>query len=143
MFNYECQALFILKQHGEVVMPTIIRIEKNKDYTVISNIPLRDVRLSWKAKGLLAYMLTNSDNWEFYLQELKNHSKDGLQATKSAFNELGYAGYLSVRIKYDSVNKLFAGREIIVHEKPSDINASEFADYLNKFKHKTNVTGNQ
>ncbi len=117
-------------------MPTILRTKNRKKFTTISNSTLRDERLSWKARGLLSYMLTNIDNWIFYIDELATHARDGVRATKSAFNELGFAGYLSVRIKYDTLNKKFNGREIIVHENPHDKNAIEFEQYLNKFKHK-------
>jgi hypothetical protein len=117
-------------------MSTIIRAEKRKNFTTISNSTLRDERLSWKARGLLAYMLTNNNDWLFYIDELKNHARDGFKATKSAFNELGFAGYLSVRIKYDTDNKAFNGREIIVHEIPAEKNAIEFNQYRNQFKHK-------
>lgn len=34
---------------------SVFRIEKNKDYTVISNHHLRDKNLSYKAKGLLSF----------------------------------------------------------------------------------------
>ena len=58
-------------------MSNIIRVKKNKNYTSINNTALRDTRLSWKAKGLFAYMLTNIDDWQFHLDELKNHAIDG------------------------------------------------------------------
>ena len=39
----------------------IYRAEKSKDYTIMSNVHLRDERLSLKAKGLLSYMLSLPD----------------------------------------------------------------------------------
>ena len=36
----------------------IFKIEKNKNYTVMSNYHLRDKNLSYKAKGLLSFMLS-------------------------------------------------------------------------------------
>jgi len=115
---------------------TICRVEKTKNFTTINNKALRDVNLSWKAKGLFAYMMTNKDDWTFYIDELKNHAKDGKMATKNAFNELGLNGYLSVKIKYDHINKEFAGREIVLYETPTEKRAEMFVEYRDKFKHK-------
>ncbi len=55
----------------------IIRVEKNRNYSVINNTGLRDERLSWKAKGILAYILTLPDDWVFYREELATHAKMG------------------------------------------------------------------
>lgn len=73
----------------------IIRTKKTKNYTTISNVALKDKKLSWKAKGLFAYMMTNIDEWEFHVSELENHSTDGISATRSAVNELIDEGYLN------------------------------------------------
>ena len=40
------------------------RINKNRNYTVMSNYHLRDKNLSLKAKGLLSFMLSLPDNWD-------------------------------------------------------------------------------
>ena len=41
------------------------RVNKDKNYTTINNTGLKDKRLSWKAKGILAYILTLPDDWVF------------------------------------------------------------------------------
>jgi len=57
---------------------------------------LRDERLSWKARGLLAYMLSMPDDWVFYESELVKHSaKDGITSLRSAMKELKHVGYVS------------------------------------------------
>ncbi|MGR5875594.1 hypothetical protein ACT7DH_27750 [Bacillus pacificus] len=43
----------------------IFRVKKDVNYSVIHNTPLRDEKLSWRAKGLLAYMLSLPDDWTF------------------------------------------------------------------------------
>lgn len=43
----------------------IFKIEKNKNYTVMSNYHLRDKSLSLKAKGLLSYMLSLPEDWDW------------------------------------------------------------------------------
>ncbi|TKI88055.1 DNA-binding protein, partial [Bacillus wiedmannii] len=44
----------------------IFRVKKDNNYSVINNTGLKDKRLSWKAKGILAYILTLPDDWVFY-----------------------------------------------------------------------------
>ena len=60
----------------------------------MSNIGLQDASLSLKAKGLLAYMLTMPDDWDFYETELINHFPDGLSALREAVKELIERGYI-------------------------------------------------
>ena len=43
----------------------VFRVEKTKDFTVMSNHHLRNVSLSLKAKGLLSLMLSLPDNWDY------------------------------------------------------------------------------
>ena len=46
----------------------VIRVEKNKNYTVMSNVHLRDKALSLKAKGLLSLILSLPDDWQYARQ---------------------------------------------------------------------------
>jgi len=73
----------------------IIRIKKNKNYTVICNECLQRPDLSLKAKGLFAYLMSLPNDWKIYKKELVNHFKDGITAINSAFKELEKAGYIS------------------------------------------------
>lgn len=64
-------------------------------FTPISNEILADKRLSWKARGILAYMLSMKEDWQFYTTELATHSdKDGVKALRSGLKELEELGYL-------------------------------------------------
>lgn len=72
----------------------IIRTQKNKNYTSMSNIALRDKRLSAKAKGIFAYVMTLPDDWKFYASELKDHFTDGESSILSGLKELENLGYL-------------------------------------------------
>jgi len=76
----------------------VIRIKKQNNYVVMNKTSLHDDRLSWKAKGLHAYMLSLPDDWAFYDEELSKHAKDGIDALKSAIKELKKFGYME-RIK--------------------------------------------
>lgn len=73
-----------------------IRVHKTKNYTVMSNIHLRDKRLSLKAKGLLSVMLSLPDNWDYSIAGLVAICKENETAVKSALNELKDNNYVVV-----------------------------------------------
>lgn len=55
------------------------RVNKNVNYTVMSNHHLQDKRLSLKAKGLLSYMLSLPDDWDYSLKGLTTGCRDGIK----------------------------------------------------------------
>ncbi len=74
---------------------TIFRVEKNRNYTTISNYHLQDKNLSLKAKGLLTIVLSLPPDWTISLDGLQTLSKDGIDSVRSALNELEKNGYLT------------------------------------------------
>ncbi len=70
------------------------RVNKNVNYTVMSNYHLQDKKLSLKAKGLLSYMLSLSDDWDYSLKGLTIGCKDGLDSVRTAVLELEEHGYV-------------------------------------------------
>lgn len=66
----------------------IFRTLKNKNYTVMSNVHLRDKKLSWKAKGIHSYVLSLPDDWEIRVNHLITVSTDGEKSTRSGLKEL-------------------------------------------------------
>lgn len=74
----------------------IIRANKNKNYTVMSNVHLRDTNLSFKAKGILSMILSLPDDWEYSIDGLEKISKEGRTAIRAALKELKDYGYLVV-----------------------------------------------
>ncbi len=72
----------------------IFKIEKNKNYTVMSNYHLRDKNLSFKAKGLLSFMLSLPEDWDYSLNGLVAVSKESKKAIRGIINELREHGYL-------------------------------------------------
>lgn len=101
---------------------TIIRKEHNKlnPYAQISRKTLQDKNLSWKAKGLLAYLLSLPGDWQIYQSELPAHSLDGIKSTRTAFKELIVSGYISGNRKRNEKG-LYLGYEYIVHESPKTL----------------------
>ena len=73
----------------------IYRVNKSVNYSVIDNRFLHDPRLSWKAKGLLGYLLSKPNDWKIYESDLVNHARDGKDAVRSALGELKKYGYLN------------------------------------------------
>lgn len=55
----------------------VFRIEKNSDFTIMPNYPFRDMRLSFKGRGLLGTMLTLRDDWDYTLAGLTAISPHG------------------------------------------------------------------
>lgn len=91
----------------------IIRSKRDVNFTVLRNEGLRDVQLSFKARGLMAYMLSLPDNWKFYVKELVKHSEhDGRDSVQSGLKELEAHGYLqrvqkrASKGQFDSVDYL-------------------------------------
>lgn len=70
------------------------RVNKNVNYTVMSNYHLQDRRLSLKAKGLLSYMLSLPDDWDYSLKGLTTGCRDGIDSVRSAVLELEKHGYI-------------------------------------------------
>lgn len=72
----------------------IIKIRKLENhFAQIDNRVLGDIRLSWKARGILAYLLSKPPNWSVRSEDVTKHGTDGRDAVRSAFAELAKAGY--------------------------------------------------
>lgn len=103
----------------------IIRVEKNKDnpYVVINKTLLEDKRLSWKAKGMLTYLLSKPDNWKPIREELVKASKDGITVVRNTLKELEELGYMKRQpIREDGKIKAW---EHVVYEIPQTHQISE------------------
>ena len=75
----------------------IIRTVKDRNYTVINNTVLRDKRLTWEAKGLAAYLLSQPDDWSINANHLWHEANNGLGSVKRILRELEQFGYLQRR----------------------------------------------
>ena len=76
----------------------VFRIEKTRDYTVMSNYHLRDMSLSLKAKGLLSLMLSLPENWDYTMKGLARICKDGIDSISGGIRELEAHGYVFRRL---------------------------------------------
>mgnify|MGYP003642637157 FL=1 len=98
----------------------IVRVIKSKDYTTICNRIFKDRRLSLKAKGLLAMLLSFSDHWELSIKGLEAILKEGRTSIRSTMNELIENGY--VERQQIRENNKFIGVDYIVFELPKSQN---------------------
>ena len=96
---------------------SVVRVNKTKDYTVMSNEHLRDKNLSLKAKGLLSLMLSLPDDWDYSILGLTTFTKDGKDAITSILKELEDNRYL-IRTKLINDKGQFAGYDYNIFEKP-------------------------
>jgi hypothetical protein len=70
------------------------RNRPERDFATIRNAALRDTRISLKAKGLLALMLSFPDDWQYHQSHLETLSTDGRDGLRAAVRELEGAGYI-------------------------------------------------
>lgn len=83
----------------------IITRKRNSNYTTISNVFLRDIRLSCKAKGILAVIMGLPDDWDFSIRGILSITKEGRDAVYSAIKELKDYGYCEVSEQKDNNGK--------------------------------------
>ena len=98
--------------------PTIFRVEKSKDnpYVMIDRRPVENPRLSFKAKGILTYLLSRPDGWEVSVADLIKRGTDGEAGIRAGLKELKNAGHM----KYSTSRKAgrITGWLIEVYEVP-------------------------
>lgn len=92
-----------------------ITIQRDKNYTVLSNDFIKDEELSWKAKGLITYLMHLPPDWDVYLSDLENRSSDGMTSTSSGVKELIKKGYMKRIRKHDEKGK-FRGYDYSLRE---------------------------
>ena len=95
----------------------VFRIERTRDYTVMSNHHLRNEKLSLKAKGLLSMMLSLPENWNYTTRGLAAICKEGVDAIGGALRELETAGYI-VRHQLRDRQGRISDTEYVIYEQP-------------------------
>ena len=95
----------------------VIRVQKTKNYTVMANYHLRDKNLSFKAKGLMSFMLSLPEKWDYSITGLSMFGTDKIDSVRSALKELEKQGYVrAIRVRDDK--GMLRGTEYTVMEKP-------------------------
>ena len=97
----------------------VFRVEKNRNYTVMSNYHLKDKSLTLKSKGLLSLILSLPDEWNYTTRGLAAICKEGVDCIGAALRELEVAGYLDRHQLRDGKGRI-TDTEYIIYEYPPD-----------------------
>ncbi len=108
--------------------PEIVVYRRTVDpFSKIPNAALSDKRMSWRAKGILAYLLGRPAGWRVRMADLINQSKEGRDCVKAAMRELSDCGYADLQCHRDTTGRITGKRWCVsdtpIHrppEKPSD-----------------------
>lgn len=90
---------------------------KNKNFTTISNVFLRDRNLSIKSKGFLAVVMGLPDDWEFSINGICSILKEGKTAIYNTIDELKQLGYCKVVTNRDTQGRI-VGNDYMFFEEP-------------------------
>ena len=97
----------------------VFRVERTRDYTVMSNHHLRNKELTLKAKGLLSQMLSLPEDWDYTLKGLAAINRESIDAIRTAVLELEQAGYI-VRSRVRDERGCLRACDYIVYERPQE-----------------------
>lgn len=74
---------------------TTIRVSKRTRFTVIDRATVNDDRLSYRARGVLLWLLDKPDDWQTDANAVARAGTEGRDAIRAALNELQACGYLT------------------------------------------------
>ena len=95
----------------------VFRIEKTRDYTVMSNHHLKDRTLTLKSKGLLSMMLSLPDEWNYTTRGLAAICREGVDSIGAALRELESAGISYVLHTYEDDGDESVGLGVAISEQ--------------------------
>lgn len=111
---------------------TTVRVSKKENpYVQVDKFCLSDDRISWKAKGLLVYLLSKPDGWKVRVGDLIKRSSDGRDSCYSGLKELERFGYLKRLPVRDEAGKILEW-ESVIYEFP----LPAFPDMANPYEDK-------
>lgn len=105
-------------------------IKKRSNFTMVDNLLIQDKTISWKAKGIMTYLLSLPDTyvneqgkikkWIISRKNIVNSSKDGETCVNSAIRELRKNGYIVLCRYIDKNNKTLGWRYKVFEEPLKD-----------------------
>lgn len=110
----------------------VIRVRKRpNNFVMLDKTFLEDDRLSFKAKGILAYLLSKPDNWKVIVGNLVKYSKDGKSAVYAGLKELKECGYYVKTPIRSEDGRRISRWESTVYEMPDSL-LSDFQEIENQ-----------
>lgn len=105
-------------------MDSIKRRKTTSDYTVLNNHFLKNKSLSWKAKGLISYIMMLPDDWKLNMKDLQNRSTDGRDSLMTGMKELIEEGYCQRTLERDN-HGIISGYQYEITDTPEFKNEPE------------------
>lgn len=102
----------------------VIRVERNANYTTMSNFHLQDRNLSLKAKGLLSFCLSLPDDWDYSVAGLVKFCKEGRDCIMATLAEMETNGYLH-RERLRNADGTLGATNYVIYERPQNHAAAE------------------
>ena len=104
-------------------MKTVVK--KKENFTTIHNNLILDESISWKAKGILIYMLSKPVGWKYKSSEIAKNATDGRDSVRNGLKELVENGYISRQKNSDGS---------LTYYIFEDKRQNNIKDYLQKFE---------
>jgi uncharacterized phage protein (TIGR02220 family) len=108
----------------------IFRALKDGNFTQMTNKVIdrnNPNKLSPEAVGILFYMLSNKDDWQFYEQEIAEHFNCGITKIRSGIKELINNGYIVRKLKQGEHGR-FTGYDYYIYEEPQPTSTEDKRD---------------
>jgi hypothetical protein len=96
---------------------TAIRVARRARFTAVARDAVNDDRLSFRARGVLVWLLDKPDDWSIDSTKMSHAAKEGREAIRTALRELEQFGYLQRSRVHDDITGLWR-QEVVVHEQP-------------------------
>ena len=110
------------------------KVKKNENFTIVDNGYLNDPNISFKAKGILTYLLSLPGDWVIYFEEVITHAKDGIKSFRSGIDELINEGYI---YRYPiRENGVIIRWETEIYEVKKSLSQNVEVDHVNIIKQK-------
>ena len=122
----------IRKKKHPPKIPDAVNASPKSSFTLIPNLMIRDPKISYRAKGLLCLLLSNSSGWKSYVTQISKDSKEGIEAIQSALRELERFGYV-LRLKYrEKTSKKWIGSLWAYSGTPYNFDLKDSLSLLNQ-----------
>lgn len=106
-------------------MGKVRKIKQN--FTQVCNTWLKDTNLSAKAKGIICFLQSVDDGWDYSIKGLATQFNDGEESITSGIKELVKAGYITWE-RHRNANGQLEGNDVFLHERPIRENPKQVKD---------------